>query len=219
MKRIILISGFLLISFFELFSQTNVPARPYLSLNAGGFISARKNFSRNYGSNLGITYGAGIGLPVSSDIYVTGRATYFSKSGDAYTYHYTFDQNGRLVSHTETKDGTAKFTQWLINVGLEGKIPLSETFSLYPAAGITYTKYKEETKSSNSNLSSSSAISGMIGFFGGAGIEKKLEVIPFSVFAEAYYNLIPDLFSDLFGNMGGTNINLGLRYYLPRRNR
>lgn len=219
LKKIILVSGFLLISSFELFSQTHVLARPYLSLSAGGFVSAQKNFSRNYNSNLGITYGGGIGLPVSRELYITGRATYFSKSGDAYKTDYSYDQNGKLVSRTETKYGTAKFTQWLINGGLECKIPLSESFTLYPTVGLTYSKYKEETKSSESTHSSSITASGMLGFYGGAGLEEKLGVIPLSVYAEAYYNFVHELLLDVLGNIGGTNINLGLRYYLPRKNR
>ncbi|MGE5379233.1 MAG: hypothetical protein ACM3KN_00195, partial [Candidatus Aminicenantes bacterium] len=139
LKRVISVLIFLFISHYQVFSQSNIPAPFYLSLNAGGFITAHENFSKTYDSNFGLTFGGGIGLPLSSKMYLTGRAVYFSKSGVPTIYHYAYDQNGELV--TQTKDGSAKYTQWFINGGLEYKVPLSESLTLYPMAGITYSKY------------------------------------------------------------------------------
>ncbi|MGE5429483.1 MAG: autotransporter domain-containing protein [Syntrophomonadaceae bacterium] len=214
LKRIILVVVFLLISHCQMFSQSNIPAPFYISLNAGGFITAHENFSKTYDSNLGFTFGGGIGLPLSSKLYMTGRGSYFSKSGVPILYHYKFDQNGRVTSVTQTKEGTAKYTQWFINGGLEYKIPLSESFTLYPMAGVTYSKYTEEAKSSDGSLGSSINASGVIGLYGGAGLERRLEALPLTVFAETYYNFIRQSLLGITGNIGGASLNLGVRYYL-----
>ncbi|MGE5353399.1 MAG: hypothetical protein ACM3P0_15050 [Acidobacteriota bacterium] len=214
LKNVISVVILLLISHSQVSSQSNIPAPFYVSLNAGGFITAHENFSKTYDSNLGFTFGGGIGLPLSSKMYLTGRGSYFSKSGVPILYHYKFDQDGRITSITQTKEGTAKYAQWFINGGLEYKIPLSESFTLYPMAGVTYSKYKEESKSPDGSLGSSIDASGVIGFYGGAGLERRLEVIPFIVFAEAYYNFMRQSLLGYTGNIGGASMNLGVRYYL-----
>lgn len=220
LKRVIFVVLFLIISHYEVFSQSNIPAPFYVSLNAGGFITAQENFSKTYDSKLGFTFGGGIGLPLSSKLYLTARANYFSKSGVPFLYHYEFDQDGRITSITQTKEGSAKYTQWFINGGLEYKIPLSESFTLYPMAGVTYSRYREELKSSDGSLGSSIDASGVIGFYGGTGLERRLEVIPFTVFAEAYYNFMRQSLLDYTGNIGGASMNVGVRYYLrSKKNR
>ncbi|MCU7495632.1 MAG: hypothetical protein HF314_02290 [Ignavibacteria bacterium] len=217
-KRVALITVFLLISQFELFSQNNVPSPFYVSLNIGGFISAREGFSEVYDSRLGFSFGGGLGLPLSSQMYLTGRATYFSKSGVPFTYNYHYDrENGDLTGITRTKDGSATYKQWMINGGLEYKIPLSDILTLYPMAGLTYSKYTEESKSSDGRLGSTTDASGMIGYYAGTGLEGKLNAIPLTVFAEAYYNFLRQSLLGITGNVGGANLNAGVRYYLGQK--
>lgn len=214
LKKISLIAILLLSAQLALFSQTRDYPPVYFSLNGGGFISSRENFSNQYDSNIGFTAGGGLGVPVSSRLYLTGRATYFSKSGTPLTVINQYSQD-KLVQATEIRSGSAKFTQWLINAGIEYKISLSENFKLYPMAGIAFSKTTEKVITEYINYQIDTKASGILGYYAGTGLERKFETIPLSAFAEAYYNFyLKELSSSIMGNIGGANFNLGIRYYL-----
>ena len=192
---------------------------PFISANLGVFVSSLKDFDRVYDSNLGIAFGAGIGLPLSSRTYIYGKATYFVKTGVPVLYTYTY-QNGTLVNVSQTKtDGTASFHQWIINGGLQYNFFLSENFALGLNGGLTYTKISETMTSVNTTVTSTLDASGLLGFFAGMGLERSFSESPFSVFAEAQYNFVQHDILAAAGNYGGANLTLGLRYYFREHRR
>lgn len=181
----------LLLTFFSIssvMSQGVEQPKAFISASLGGFITERENFSKVYYSNLGLVFGAGLGLPLSNRMYLYGKVTYFSKTGVPVIYTYNYDQSGSLVSVKETEDGTAEYKQWIINGGLQYNVTLSEDFALDINSGITYTWLSEHQQSSNGSVGSSVEGTGVLGFFGGIAIEKNFRESPFSTFAETQYN-------------------------------
>jgi hypothetical protein len=209
-KPFSMLSLLMLLSTTTLISQTTDNPSAFISANLGGFITAYEGFSKVYDSNIGFAFGAGLGLPLTNRLYIYGKATYFAKKGVPVVSTYNF-QNGNLVSITETKDGSASYKQWIFNGGLQYNLALSNEFNLGINGGITYTRITEEKKSSN--VSSSLNTSGVLGFFGGVGIEKKFQESPFAVFAESQYNYSRKDIIAAVGNYGGLNMSLGLRYF------
>jgi hypothetical protein len=51
----------------------------FVSANLGGFITARDGFENVYDSKFGIVPGVSLGLPLSSRMYLYGKAAYFTK--------------------------------------------------------------------------------------------------------------------------------------------
>ena len=199
-------------------SQTTELRSAFVSANLGGFVALREGFSKVYDSNIGFAFGAGLGLPLSTRMYLYGKATYFSKTGVPVIYTYTY-QNGNLVSVTETRDGTASFKQWIINGGLQYNVFLSEEYALPINGGVTYTRISEEQRSSSGSVSSSTDGTGILGFFAGVGLERNFQDSPFSLFSEIQYNYSRRDILTQVGNYGGWNLTLGFRYYFEYRRR
>jgi hypothetical protein len=218
MNRYTFISLLIILSASPAVSQTVEQRSAFVSANLGGFVALREDFSKVYDSNLGFAFGGGLGLPLSSRMYLYGKATYFFKTGVPVIYTYTY-QDGNLVSITERRDGTASFKQWIINGGLQYNVFLSEDYTFPINGGITYTRISEEQRSSSGSLSSSIDGTGILGLFGGVGVERNFQDSPFSVFAETQYNYSRRDILTAVGNYGGWNLTLGVRYYFKDRRR
>ena len=217
-KTSLLILLFLLLnSNSQLFSQTTEPKSAFVSINTGGFITAHQDFTKVYSSSFGLTYGAGVGLPLSSRMHLYGKATYFSKTGVPVLYSNTYDSTGAIIKSTETKDGTATFKQWIVNGGLQYDFPLSEDFTVAINGGATYSSIKENRSSLNGTVNGGINGSGILGYFGGLSLEKSFPDSPFAVFAESQYNFSRNDILNFIGNYGGTNLTVGIRYYFKGR--
>jgi hypothetical protein len=53
-----------------------------------------------------------------------------------------------------------------------------------------------------------------VGLFLGLGLEKRFQDGPIAILAEGQYNLTEGGLIAALGNCGGTNLSLGLRYYI-----
>ncbi len=197
------------------FSQKTVQRPVFLFGHFGSFISGRDNFGKVYDSNIGFAFGGGIGLSLSSQIYLYGKATHFSKTGVPIISTYNYE-GGRLVSITETREGTAKFKEWIFNGGLQYNLFPSEEFTVGVMGGITYSKIFEEQRASISSVSSSFEGAGIIGMFVGVGLERNFPTSPLTGFIEAQYNYSFLRFFGL-GEYGGLNLSLGIRYHFGER--
>ena len=199
-------------------AQTNQLGSAYVSADLGAFISSRSGFSDTYNSNAGFAFGGGIGLPLSNHLYLRANASYFSKSGTPWWYTYSF-QNGVTTLVSKTRDGSAKFTQWMVNGGLQYDFFLSNLNSFGVGAGVTYTNFSEKLRSANGLGSSDQSGQGVLGFYGGLSGERSFEGSPFAIFADAQYNYARHDVSSVIGNYGGLNLSIGLRYYFAQRSR
>jgi len=185
----------------------------FVSANLGGFITARDGFEKVYDSKFGLVPGVSLGLPLSSRMYLYGKATYFAKNGVPVVTTISFDSTGTVSKISERKDGTAKFRQWIFNAGLYYNIFLSKEYTLGVNGGATITTFHEDQESSGGISSRSDGV-GFLGCFGGLSLERNFENSPFSVFAETQYNYSSTPF---IGNYGGVNLTLGVRYYFKDR--
>jgi hypothetical protein len=209
---------FVIFTFSSLvYSQGGEMKSAYLSVHSGVFISSLENFDKTYDSQAGLVYGLGLGLPLTGRSYIYGKATYFSKSGTPLIQTYDF-VNGTSVLVSERREGTAKFTQWIINGGFLYDFFLSKDWTLGLNGGIVYTKILDERNSEGGTVGMSLNASGILGFFAGAVVEKNFINLPFSVFLETQYIYSRSDISSFLGDYGGMNISVGARYYFkPRR--
>ena len=199
-----------------IFPQNNNLKSVFFSAHSGIFLTSIENFDKTYDSNLGLVYGLGIGLPLSTRSYIYGRATLFSKTGTPLIQTYDF-VNGTLVLVSETRDGTASFTQWIINGGFLYNFFLDPDWTLGLNGGITYSIVSEEQKNNSGAVRLSVDGSGVFGFFVGAVLEKNFDQSPISIFFEPQFNFMRSDVLNYTDNYGGLNLNLGLRYYFKER--
>ncbi len=200
----------------SVFSQSNYSKSFIISLNSGGFLISRKNFSETYNSKLGPTFGFGLGATLSDKINLFGKATYFSKNGIPSISILNTDNTGHSTIVTQKSDGTASFKEWLINVGLQYNLNLSKGLLLGMNGGLTFVYAKEvHNDKTGKNILNSNA-SGLWGFFMGAGMEKRFGKSPFSLFMECQYNFNLYDFFELYTGFGGVNISIGSRVYIRR---
>jgi hypothetical protein len=201
----------------DLFSQTANSNKAFFSLDIGGTITAREDFDQVYSSKFGISYGAGFGIPLSSKLYIYGKATYFSKTGVPIFYTLTYDTtSGEFVKTNERKEGSASYSQWFFNPGLQYNFILSDEYTFAINGGFTFTRTDEEQKGLDGSTSIAKG-SGLLGYFGGIALEKNFIDSPFSIFAEAQYNFSRQNILNVIGNYGGTNLALGIHYYFKDR--
>lgn len=198
------------------FSQSEKSSSQYLSIHTGLFITSIKDFDKTYDSQLGLVYGLGLGLPLSTRAYIYGKTTFFSRSGVPVIKTYTYE-SGVPVLVSEVREGTAKYTQWIINGGFLYNFFLNQDWTLGLNGGVTYSIVSEELKNINGTVISSMDGSGIFGFFIGAVIEKGFNKSHFSIFFEPQFNLNRSDILRYVGDYGGLNFNIGVRYYFKER--
>lgn len=216
MKKIPLsVSLFVFLLSINTYSQTTHPRLFFISVHTGGYFITNENFSRTYDSNNGLVYGLGFGVTLSNKIYLYSKVTYFSKDGIPVTILYNIDSTGQ-TSTTMTKEGTAKYKEWIINAGAQYNLTLSDELLLCMNGGFTYIKVNEfQSDKINGNIVNLDA-SGLWGLFLGVELEKQFGESPLSAFLECQYNF--SLF-EILGyskGYGGTNVSMGIRFYFKR---
>ncbi len=198
-----------------IYSQTEVAKSLFISAHSGGLITSLEDFDKTYDSQAGFVYGIGLGIPFTTRSYLYGKATLFAKNGTPVNKTYGIE-NGKFVLISETKGGTAKFTEWIFNAGYMYNFFLSPDWTLGINGGISILKMKEEKKYID-GISTTSDGTGLFGFFAGAALEKNFGKSPFSVFVEIQFNVSRGDVLQYVGDYGGVNINAGARYYLKAR--
>jgi len=199
----------------SLYSQQTNLKSVFVSANLGVYDIARNQFDKEYNSNLFFLPGFTLGIPISTRTYLYGKASYLSKDGVPIWYSYAF-QNGNMVLTSESREGTAKFRELIINAGLLYNIFLSEGYTLSINGGIVFVSVNED-KEGPEGSSAKIKGSGIIGLFGGTSIERNFDNSPFSIVGEVQYNFSRGEVISLSGNYGGLNINLGGRFYFRER--
>jgi hypothetical protein len=177
----------------------------YISGNLGGFISPANNYSNTDFSRFSFApeMGAGVSL-IDNLFYVCTKITYFSKSANQWYYDYNYQS--RVTSKIIA--GTAEYSEWLINAGMQHNIVLTTVSTLGIQYGVTYVSMSEKLKSNNGFGYNNNINEGKYGAYGGFGYERSFEGSPFAVCADAQYNFVS-------GNSDseGLNLSIGIKYY------
>ncbi len=210
--RLYSITCLILLPLLVAISQTAEPPSGFISANAGGFLSAKKDFDKAYNSPLGFAFGGAFGLPLSAQTFLYGKVTYFTKTGVPLIYTLSL-QNGTFVGTTAPGNGTATFRQWIIDFGALENLSLTKDLALGINGGLTYSMFSEEYRLSGSSSVSTSTGRGLLGIFAGVDMENRFADSPISVFAEAQYNYAWPFISFVIGDYGGLNLTTGIRYY------
>jgi len=201
---------------FTIFPQSNNLKSVFVSAHSGIFFTSIEDFDKTYDSNIGLVYGLGIGLPLSTRSYIYGKATLFSKSGAISVPNYAV-VNGELVYVFDTREGSANFTQFIINGGFLYNLFLNKDWTLGLNGGLTYSIVSDEQKNGTGTIVLSVEGSGIFGFFVGAVLEKNFDQSPISIFFEPQFNFMRSDVLNYTKNYGGINLNLGARYYFDER--
>ena len=196
----------------SILSQENIKPLPYVTFHLGGFLKTEDNFEKVYDSNLGFAVGGDLGFPLSNSLYIIGNVTYFRKTGTPVFTTYTFNSDG-TSSISKHREGDAKLSQWFFNLGLEYLFRPSEFLSIGVNGGLAVTTFSERHTLASGDLSYSAA-GGLGRYFIGAGVEQKIENLPFDIVAEIQYNILKEEVLTSKLSYGGWNLALGIRKYL-----
>lgn len=213
MKHILLLSLIFISSIYA--QQTNFKSA-FISANLGIYDVAQSQFDQVYNSNIGFMPGISLGLPISTRTYVYCKASYFSKEGVPVIYSYEL-QNGNFVLSSESREGTAKFREWLFNAGLLYNIFLSEEYTLGVNGGIVLASIYEDKEVPTDSYPLTSSGGGLLGVFGGVSLERNFDNSPFSIIGEIQYDFSRSDILSAAGNNGGLNVNIGGRFYFHER--
>ena len=130
------------------------------------------------------------------------------------TYSYNIS-TGTTTLVSEKKEGTASYTQWLVNAGLQISILDLNQFSVAANGGVLYSVVSEELNDAPAIFYSANG-KGIYGYFVGLNIEKKILESQLSPFLEIQYNLtrsgLTEAPQPVGGHFGGMNISLGCKY-------
>lgn len=205
-----------MLSTVSIYAQSDSLKSSFFSLHSGIFLTSLENFDETYDSQYGFVYGLGIGMPLSTRLSIYGKATLFSKSGSPVIKTYNYE-NGTRTLVSESREGSASFTQWIINGGLLYNYPINENWILGLNGGITYSIVSEKQKNGGGDTILSIEGSGIFGFFFGGILERKFNKSSFSLFFEPQYNSSRSDVLNYVGNYGGLNLNIGARYYFKMK--
>ena len=217
MKFIFLI---LIFSNTLIYSQEINGKSGFLSLNSGTFVSSINQFPKTYDSRFGFIDGLEVALANTERIYFFLKVSYFTKSGTPVTNDFDYS-NGSSIFVKVVKEGSAKFTQLLINEGFIYNFFLGSDLTLGLNGGITFSFVSEEFKNVWGDTYYSTDASGMFGAFIGVSLEKKFNNSHFSIFLEPQYNYLKSNLliinyttnNTYVGNYGGLNLSAGIRCY------
>ena len=159
-------------------------------------------------------------MAISERTYAFVKVSYFAKSGTPVTNEFDYSSSAPIFVSV-VKEGSAKFTQLLINEGFLYNFFLDADWTLGLNGGITFSLVSKEEKNARGDTYYSTDASGMFGVFIGAVLEKEFNDSYFSVFLEPQYNyvksnvlIINSTTNNAYvGNYGGLNLNVGIRYY------
>lgn len=216
MHKKILLLVLVIIASRSIYAQGENLKSAYLSVHSGIFLNSIEDFDKTYDSQFGFVYGLGVGLPLSTRSYIYVKATLFSKSGTPVIQTYSI-VNGTPVLISESREGSASFTQWIVNGVFLYNFFLSRDWTLGLNGGITYSIVSEEQKNKSGAVSLSVDGSGVFGFVVGAVLEKNFVQSPISIFFEPQFNFMRSDVLNYTDNYGGLNLNLGVRYYFKER--
>lgn len=184
----------------------------YLSIHAGGFIISQSGFSNTYGSNLGPAFGVGLGLALTTHLFLCTKASYFTKQGTPLWVTYGFT-NGKSTIISESRNGSANFREWILDGGMKYDFFISKPYNLGLEGGITVITFADRAQSANGQDSFQDNGEGAFGFYAGLSLERRFKRNPFAVFADAQYNYALKNVATAVGNYGGMSLSLGVRYY------
>jgi hypothetical protein len=211
MKKIILL---IIIFFINIFPQQENNKSIFISANMGVYDIKKEQFEEAYKSKIGFSPSISIGLPFSTKTYLYGKVSYFYKAGTPILYSYYF-QNGTLISASEEKNGTAKFKEWIYNIGILYNIFLSEDYTLGINSGIVIASINEDKQWTGGSSVTSTGM-GLLGVFGGLIIERNIANSPISILGEIQYNYSRESLISSVGDYGGLSVDVGCRFYLSK---
>lgn len=171
-------------------AQSLQPASVFLSVNGGVYTPEGSDFSDYYGSNIGPTFGVAVGFPLGKRLYLYGKLSRFFKN-------------------TENE-----IEMWITNAGLKYAFPIAEHTFLEVMGGFARAGVEEKIRQQDGSYSTSKGV-GIFGLFGGLAIEQRLQNLPLSITGEVFQNISHKDLRNLMGDFDGTNITIGVRYYLP----
>ena len=184
----------------------------FVSIHTGGYLPTYENFKKIYKSSIVFHNGISIGIPITNQsVFVYGKLMYYRKKGVPIVTTLTYSDG--QIQLSETQSGEIVISHYLLNLGVQYNYKLVDNLDLLFNGGVSFVKSDENTK----NPLSDQETKGLIGFFYGLGAEKQISKLPTTVFFEIQYNADRLILKALDIKQGGTNINLGIRYYIKSK--
>jgi hypothetical protein len=172
--------------------------QPFVFTAYGGlFFPSNPGFKDAYRSSSDLIYGGGIGLPLSSTLFLTGDYAWFKPEA--------------LLG--PSGDSSLSLNEKILHVGLLAKQPLTRTLFLRFSGGFNLI-WAAQSVASASKPAVTSEADRRLGYFGGFGVEQLTGDPHVSFFADLLYDYRRSRSKELYGDIGGMRVVFGAHLFL-----
>ncbi len=203
-KKIYLLFILLTSSNLSLGQKLNSSAA-WISFYAGDLAVLSENFTDYYDSKNELTYGIGLGVPLSRSLVFDASVSYFQKSSNYLSF----------VDQTSIESTILK--QVIFNAGLQVQLLPNRIVGLSFLVGVNYAIVDEKRKSAEGAFVYQLEGEGNFGIYGGANLELSLGRGPFAIFADAKYTYSWNPILEFDASYRELKYSAGIKLYLSSR--
>lgn len=177
----------------------------FISLYIGDLSIISENITKYYDSKNDLTFGVGIGIPISNSLSIDASVSYYKKSSH---FPEAID-----ISSIES----AVLKQLIFNAGLNFQLIPNRIVGFSFLFGVNYASIDEERKSSDGRFIHQIEGAGNTGIYGGANIELSLGRGPMAIFGNAKYTYSWEPFLEFEDTYRELRYTAGVKFYLASR--
>ena len=178
---------------------------PFISLFAGDLAIISENITKYYDSRNDVSYGIGLGVPLSRSLTFDVSASYYEKESQF------------SLNNLDEPDAEALLRQIILNAGFQINLLPNKIIGLSFFFGGNYAFVDEERRDNQGSLVYQLEDKGNLGVYGGANFEISLGKKPIALFGDLKYTYSwkPVLeFEDTYREIKYTG---GIKIYLANR--
>lgn len=159
----------------NIFGQRSNSKSSFISLFVGDLSILSENFVDVYQDKNDLTFGLGVGIPISTKISIDVSASYFNKK---------FINDNEILTIDFKK---AEIKQLIFNAGFQYHLLPKKIIGLTLLLGANYSMVDEEWVNDVNEFIYEYESEGNFGFYGGANLELNLGYSPVALFSEVKY--------------------------------
>ena len=204
MKRIVFIFLFLSVYFIDSHCQNSEYKSSFISVYVGDLSILSENLNEYYGSKNDMTFGLGIGIPISRSLTFDASISYFQIKSNI---------SPRLSEETSIE---SDLKQLIYNAGLQLHLLPNRIIGLSFLVGLNYATINEERVSDNILMYDLEG-SGNLGVYGGANFEINFGRSPLALHGDIKYTYSWDSLLEYDEQYRELKYTGGIKVYLANR--
>ena len=217
MRKPIVLIAMLCMSYAVASAET--PAT-FVAGSVGGFLTGASNFDKLSDSRFVLSFAGECGIPISQQVSLYARFTYFSKSGISVVSTRYYNYYGQPLATPESFVGNIHVWQLVSNYGVLHSLLLMPGLGVEINGGFTYSIFRaspEDISPASSVPTSPVRTHNAVGAFAGMVLVHQLASGPLSAFLAAQYNYLWPVESSSASNYACVNASAGIRFCLDCR--